>query len=254
MKNKLRMRNILPAILHLGTAIAVAKKEFSENLRWHDTPADAPYTRLFDAETIARAYSGHIAPIVRERLAQAGHFIAVNNSRVCIMRCIDFEHGARHVELFRIYPKCPDVMDTLLKAINDYPDSSILVSSNGDGNLVVNELRKRGIFHTSIHWGCGCFGEKNYKQYANKRAQAYGYMAHAMYLGNVRINTAEKKADIQAQLASITQSQDSLLRIKVISKSDLISAGHQEPDIADVLAFAFLEGMNMPKPVQTEGV
>lgn len=159
-------------------------------------------------------------------------------------------HGtdARRAEVVDI-PLCKnkdtvhEIMGIIDECLVTYPNATLVVDDNGAGLLLGQELRAKGIFYKSAKWGGQCFSNENRKDYFNKRSQANVCLSRAIAQGRFKIKTTKHKAKIQEQLTRIPYTFDDHARFKVLSKEEMMKKGIRSPDISDIFAYLFLEGV-----------
>ena len=84
----------------------------------------------------------------------------------------------------------------------------------------------------------------NREEYANKRSQAIVCLSRAIKMGRFKILTTQYKMKVEEQVTRLPYFFDDMSRFKVPSKEDFRKIGLRSPDIADVFAFLFLEGVD----------
>ena len=159
-------------------------------------------------------------------------------------------HGtdARRAEVVDI-PLCKnkdtvhEIMGIIDESLVTYPNATLVVDDNGAGLLLGQELRARGMFYKSAKWGGRCFSNENRKDYFNKRSQANVCLSRAIAQGRFKIKTTKHKTKIQEQVTRIPYTFDEHARFKVLSKEEMLKRSIRSPDIADVFAYLFLEGV-----------
>ena len=157
--------------------------------------------------------------------------------------------SARRAELVKI-PLCKnnDNIHELTAVINDclveYSNATILLDANGAGTGLAQHLKSVGIYFKPIHWGNGCFSNKNKKEYVNKRAQAYVCLSRAIQQNRFKIRSFYLQGKVKEQLTRIPYTFDEQARFKILSKEDMKRKGITSPDLVDTFAFIFLEGTN----------
>lgn len=100
-----------------------------------------------------------------------------------------------------------------------------------------------------VHWGSAVFDRTLKQYYANKRSHAYVTMAKAVESGRLSIDESIKsryaiKTQLEEQLTRLPYSFDDKGRWQMLSKSDMQKQGISSPDIADTVAFLFMERVN----------
>ena len=95
-----------------------------------------------------------------------------------------------------------------------------------------------------MYWGGACFSNANREEYANKRSQAIVCLSRAIKMGRFKILTTQYKMKVEEQVTRLPYFFDDMSRFKVPSKEDFRKIGLRSPDIADVFAFLFLEGVD----------
>lgn len=156
---------------------------------------------------------------------------------------------ARRVEIVEI-PLCKNRDDLheltaiIDEMMNKYPNTSLVLDANGAGRGLAQNLKSKGIFFKSVYWGGACFSNANREEYANKRSQAIVCLSRAIKMGRFKILTTQYKMKVEEQVTRLPYFFDDMSRFKVPSKEDFRKIGLRSPDIADVFAFLFLEGVN----------
>jgi hypothetical protein len=138
-------------------------------------------------------------------------------------------------------------IDRLLNCIDEqmakYPNISLVIDANGAGRGLAQALKARGIYFVEVHWGGVCFDQEAKETFHNKRSQAIVCMARAVGGGRLKIHTEVGKTKLQDQVSRIPYSFDDNSRWYVLPKESMRRRGLKSPDIADVLAFFFLDGV-----------
>lgn len=165
---------------------------------------------------------------------------------------------ARRVEVEKI-PLCKNtdnihelvgLIDSLVSA---YPNPTLVIDANGAGRGLAQALKAKGHYFIEVHWGGQCFSNEAREHYANKRSQAMVCMTRAADAGRLKIVDKSHKAKMVEQVTRLPYAFDDNSRYKVMSKEEMRKKGLKSPDMADVLAFLFLDGVS-PIPANEEGV
>lgn len=188
-----------------------------------------------------------------------GYFIAVDvgggvgrdDSTITILRAwghTQWGKTARRVEVVKV-PLCKnndsisELIAVIMEAIDEYPNATVVVDTNGAGAGLGQELKERGVAFRPVFWGGQCFSNRNRKEFVNKRAQAYVSLARAIKSGRFKIRTTRFKSKILEQLTRVPYTFDEQARFKILSKEEMRRKGITSPDIVDTFAFIYLEGM-----------
>lgn len=156
---------------------------------------------------------------------------------------------ARRVEVVEI-PLCKntdnihELAGIIDNAMANYPNPSLVIDANGAGRGLAQHLTSKGIFYTEVHWGGQCFSNEARKHYANKRSQAIVCMTRAAAGGRLKIMDKRHKVKITEQITRLPYSFDDHTRYWVMPKEQMkAKRGLKSPDVADALAFLFLDGI-----------
>lgn len=156
---------------------------------------------------------------------------------------------ARRVEVVDI-PLCKNKDDLheltgiIEECLRRYSNATLVVDDNGAGIGLGQNLKRNGIWYKSAKWSGQCFKNDNRKEYANKRSQANVCLSRAIAQGRFKVKTNKYKVKFKDQVTRIPYFFDEYSRFKVMSKEDMKKKGLKSPDVADVFAFLFLEGVN----------
>lgn len=162
---------------------------------------------------------------------------------------------ARRVEIVDI-PLCKndDNIHELVGVIDEcmtrYANALLVVDENGAGKGLGQALRAKGYYVRPVHWGGACFSNSNKQEYANKRSQANVCLSRAVAQGRFKILTRVHKVKLIEQITRLPYFFDDYSRYKVPSKEQMRTKGLKSPDIADVFAFLFLEGVNYTEAIE----
>ena len=165
---------------------------------------------------------------------------------------------ARRAEVVEI-PLCKntDNIDELTGIIDNlmsiYPNPTLVIDANGTGRGLAQRLKGKGIFFTEVHWGGQCFSNEAREHYANKRSQAMVCMTRAADSGRLKIKTRQHRHKLVEQVTRLPYVFDDNARYKVMSKETMKTKGLKSPDMADVLAFLFLDSVQ-PIPAGETGI
>lgn len=156
---------------------------------------------------------------------------------------------ARRVEVVEI-PLCKntdnihELTGIIDNAMANYPNASLVIDANGAGRGLAQHLTAKGIFYTEVHWGGQCFSNDARSHYANKRSQAIVCMTRAAASGRLKIMDNRHKVKITEQITRLPYSFDDHTRFWVMPKEQMkTKRGLKSPDVADALAFLFLDGI-----------
>jgi hypothetical protein len=160
-----------------------------------------------------------------------------------------FRERARRVEIIEI-PLCKntdnihELAGIIDNALARYPNASVVLDANGAGIGLSQHLISIGISYTAINWGGQCFSRANQKIYANKRSQAITCMSRAVSEGRLKLKDKRYKIKLGEQITRLPYSFDDKTRYWVMPKEQMkAKKGLKSPDIADALAFLFLDGI-----------
>lgn len=133
--------------------------------------------------------------------------------------------------------------------LNDYEGATLVIDPIGSGAGLCQLLKSEGVFFMEVHWGSAVFDRTLKQYYANKRSHAYVTMAKAVESGRLSIDESIKsryaiKTQLEEQLTRLPYSFDDKGRWQMLSKSDMQKQGISSPDIADTVAFLFMERVN----------
>lgn len=156
---------------------------------------------------------------------------------------------ARRAEVIDI-PLCKnsDNIDELVGEIDNlvsqYPNATLVLDANGAGRGLAQRLKGKGIYFIEVHWGGQCFSNEAREHYANKRSQAIVCMTRAAASGRLKIVTRQHRQKLIEQVTRLPYAFDDHSRYKVMSKETMKLKGLKSPDMADALAFLFLDAVN----------
>lgn len=165
---------------------------------------------------------------------------------------------ARRVEIIDI-PLCKntDNIDELTGTIDNlmsiYANPTLVIDANGTGRGLAQKLKGKGIFFIEVHWGGQCFSNEAREHYANKRSQAMVCMTRAADSGRLKIKSTIHKHKLIEQATRLPYEFDDNARFKVMSKESMRKKGLKSPDMADVMAFMFLDSVQ-PIPAEETGL
>lgn len=170
-----------------------------------------------------------------------------DKSVVSIARVSGFDDD-RRVEVVDI-PLCTNnirsnqIAHYIAEIGGDYPNVTYAVDSGGLGINVCQDLEDMGKNVLRINWGAPCFRRVNSDRYLNLRAQATHQMARAFREGRISIGTQSFKSIALDQLSNLPKRFTDRGKIKVPSKGTADWEGRGSPDLADSIAFLFLENL-----------
>lgn len=161
-----------------------------------------------------------------------------------------FRERARRVEILEI-PLCKntdnihELAGIIDNAMSRYPNATLVLDANGAGTGLGQHLISLGINYMAVNWGGQCWNRQNQKIYANKRSQAITCMSRAIAEGRLTIKDKRYKLKLQEQMTRLPYSFDDRTRWWVMPKEQMKSKkGLKSPDMADAIAFLFLDGIH----------
>ena len=134
-----------------------------------------------------------------------------------------------------------------------YPNPTLVIDANGTGRGLAQKQKGKGIFFIEVHWGGQCFSNEAREHYANKRSQAMVCMTRAADSGRLKIKSTIHKHKLIEQATRLPYEFDDNARFKVMSKESMRKKGLKSPDMADVMAFMFLDSVQ-PIPAEETGL
>lgn len=183
-----------------------------------------------------------------------GGDVGRDSSVITVAKVVDKDyHGRteRHshivdIPLFSNRANINELKARIYAAIAEYPGATLVIDPMGAGMGLTQSLKAEGVYFESVNWGVSCFNNNLKLLYFNKRAHAYVTMAKGVERG---ILTFSPKVKSMHQLITNTKTQMSRLpyffdeksRWGIMSKKDMLSKGITSPDIADTLAFIYME-------------
>lgn len=144
-------------------------------------------------------------------------------------------------------------INTLKAKINDvmsdYPGATLVIDPLGAGMGLTQSVKADGVYFDEVHWGSPCFNNTLKRYYMNKRSHAYVSMAKAVEKGYFSISDKVKKmyqvmTNLEEQMTRLPYYFDEKARWCMMSKKDMLKKGIKSPDIADTIAFGFMENIS----------
>lgn len=144
-------------------------------------------------------------------------------------------------------------INTLKAKINDvmsdYPGATLVIDPLGAGMGLTQSLKADGVYFDEVHWGSPCFNNTLKRYYMNKRSHAYVSMAKAVEKGYFSVSDKVKKmyqviTNLEEQMTRLPYYFDEKARWCMMSKKDMLKKGIKSPDIADTIAFGFMENIS----------
>jgi len=144
-------------------------------------------------------------------------------------------------------------INTLKAKINDvmsdYPGATLVIDPLGAGMGLTQSVKADGVYFDEVHWGSPCFNNTLKRYYMNKRSHAYVSMAKAVEKGYFSVSDKVKKmyqvmTNLEEQMTRLPYYFDEKARWCMMSKKDMLKKGIKSPDIADTIAFGFMENIS----------
>ena len=156
----------------------------------------------------------------------------------------------KHIDVMSInqYKDFQHALDEIKYTIGCYSNIKLLLIPNGAGMGFAQALKNRGIGFESISLGGNCFSENDQKNYVNKRSQAFVDLSRAVWSNRLKIKTQHFIDEIKEQLVSLHYNFDENARFKVLPNHKLQKKGIFTLEMAELLAYMFLNGVEY-KPV-----
>ena len=183
-----------------------------------------------------------------------GGDVGRDSSVITVLQVVDKDfHGRieRHahivdIPLFSNRANINELKAKIYAAVAEYPGATLVIDPMGAGMGLTQLLKAEGLFFESVNWGVPCFNNNLKLLYFNKRAHAYVSMAKAVERGILTIAPKVKRmfqlmTNMQTQMSRLPYFFDEKSRWGIMSKKDMLKQGITSPDIADTLAFAFME-------------
>lgn len=186
-----------------------------------------------------------------------GGAVGRDSSVVTVAQVVDKQVKGRyerfvHVLDIPLYSNTADI-NAIKARVHDlltmYEGATLIIDPIGSGAGLCQALRAEGVYFTEVHWGVACFKNIHKTYYVNKRAHAYVTMAKAVEMGRLSVSDKVRgryqvKTQLHEQLIRVPYTFDDKARWKLLSKQDMKKQGIDSPDIADTLAFMFMEKVN----------
>lgn len=186
-----------------------------------------------------------------------GGAVGRDSSVITVGKVVDRQVKGRyerfvHVLDIPLYSNTADI-NAIKARVHDlltmYEGATLIIDPIGSGAGLCQSLRAEGVYFTEVHWGSACFKNVHKTYYVNKRAHAYVTMAKAVEMGRLSVSDKVRhryqvKTQLHEQLIRVPYTFDDKARWKLLGKQDMKKQGIDSPDIADTLAFMFMEKVN----------
>lgn len=186
-----------------------------------------------------------------------GGDVGRDSSVISVMQVVDKmvkSRIERHVHLLDIPLFSNRANINTLKAkindvMSDYPGATLVIDPLGAGMGLTQSLKADGVYFDEVHWGSPCFNNTLKRYYMNKRSHAYVSMAKAVEKGYFSVSDKVKKmyqvmTNLEEQMTRLPYYFDEKARWCMMSKKDMLKKGIKSPDIADTIAFGFMENIS----------
>lgn len=183
-----------------------------------------------------------------------GGAVGRDSSVITVAKVIDLTVKGRlerlvHIEKIPLWSNKADINHmraVIYDLLAEYDGANLVIDPIGSGAGLCQLLQAEGVFFTEVKWGNSCFKATNQSYYTNKRSQAYVCLAKAIEQGRFSISNKVKqnyavKTQLEEQLIKLPYTFDEKGRWKMLSKERMQKMGISSPDIADTLAFLFME-------------
>ena len=186
-----------------------------------------------------------------------GGDVGRDSSVISVMQVVDKmvkSRIERHVHLLDIPLFSNRANINTLKAkindvMSDYPGATLVIDPLGAGMGLTQSVKADGVYFDEVHWGSPCFNNTLKRYYMNKRSHAYVSMAKAVEKGYFSVSDKVKKmyqlmTNLEEQMTRLPYYFDEKARWCMMSKKDMLKKGIKSPDIADTIAFGFMENIS----------
>lgn len=186
-----------------------------------------------------------------------GGDVGRDSSVISVMQVVDKmvkSRIERHVHLLDIPLFSNRANINTLKAkindvMSDYPGATLVIDPLGAGMGLTQSLKADGVYFDEVHWGSPCFNNTLKRYYMNKRSHAYVAMAKAVEKGYFSVSDKVKKmyqvmTNLEEQMTRLPYYFDEKARWCMMTKKDMLKKGIKSPDIADTIAFGFMENIS----------
>lgn len=194
-----------------------------------------------------------------------GGDVGRDSSVITVMQVVDKEYNGRierHAHIVDI-PLCSnraninELKAKIYAAIAEYAGATVVIDSMGAGMGLCQLLKAEGLYFETVNWGISCFNNNLKRDYFNKRAHAYVSMAKAVERGILTVSAKVKRmihlmSTFETQMSRLPYFFDERSRWGIMSKKDMAKQGITSPDIADTLAFGYMEGINYAPVMRSE--
>ena len=187
-----------------------------------------------------------------------GGDVGRDSSVITVMKVIDKDYNngriERHAHIIDI-PLCSnraninELKAKIYATVAEYAGATVVIDPMGAGMGLCQLLKAEGLYFEGVNWGVPCFNNNLKRDYFNKRAHAYVSMAKAVERGILTISDKVRRMyqtmnTFEAQMSRLPYFFDEKSRWGIMSKKDMLKQGITSPDLADTLAFCFMEGIN----------
>lgn len=200
-------------------------------------------------------------PVVTEQ-DEYGYIITVDvggnvgrdHSVITVAKVVDKDYKGRderhtHIVDIPLFSNRADINELkaqIYAAVAEYPGATLVIDPMGAGMGLCQSLKAEGLYFESVHWGGPCFNNSLKLDYFNKRAHAYVTMTRAVDRGIFSISSKVRRMyqlmqNFETQMSRLPYFFDEKGRWGIMSKKDMLSEGITSPDIADTLAFIYME-------------
>ncbi|WP_010197077.1 Hint domain-containing homing endonuclease [Psychrobacter sp. PAMC 21119] len=200
-------------------------------------------------------------PVVTEQ-DEYGYIITVDvggnvgrdHSVITVAKVVDKDYKGRderhtHIVDIPLFSNRADINELkaqIYAAVAEYPGATLVIDPMGAGMGLCQSLKAEGLYFESVHWGGPCFNNSLKLDYFNKRAHAYVTMTRAVDRGIFSISSKvlrmyQLMQNFETQMSRLPYFFDEKGRWGIMSKKDMLSEGITSPDIADTLAFIYME-------------
>ena len=169
------------------------------NVRRKNNENQPKYKRLFTDDMIEKAY---LNPEIK--LSDYGHFIIANAAYIAVVAVEGNTPDSRKAVVLEFKENSAISIEDIQQLLSTYPEATLIVNNNGEGNFLDQLLNKNGIWYMPVHWGGSCFSNDNRKEYVNKRAQAYACLSYAVNTHNFKICHPHNKEKVLKEFRKVS--------------------------------------------------
>lgn len=186
-----------------------------------------------------------------------GGNVGRDSTVITVLQVVDKDYKNRteryaHVVDIPLFSNRADINTIKAKiydTVNEFPGATVVIDPLGAGMGLCQTLKAEGLYFEEVHWGVPCFSNSLKSYYFDKRSHAYVSMAKSVELGRFSISRKVQriyqiKNNLNEQMTRLPYFFDEKARWRMMRKEDMRKKGIRSPDIADTLAFAFLEGIH----------